>query len=246
MLQNKFRCGPAVLAISLIALGFVGCAENLEERRGSIYEMRLAGTPEAEAKVRVYLNDTNHDIRATALNALAGFGPADLFDRLADGIRDEHGFVRATAAKLLGDLQDPAAVPLLADRLLMDPNTWVRQRSAEALERIGGAEASAALLDGLKDPIQSVRLAAAQAAREVDPVAAMPEFSRLVLDDPVWEVRVEAARGLGEAENPELVPVLEAAINDPNEFVRAAAANALKRYGVKRSAVEIPPMEPGR
>ncbi len=40
-------------------------------------------------------------------------------------------------------------------------------------------------------------------------------------------MRVQAAVGLGRTGNPEVLPVLEAALEDPNEFVRAAASNAI-------------------
>jgi HEAT repeat protein len=50
----------------------------------------------------------------------------------------------------------------------------------------------------------------------------------LLLEDPIWEIRVQAARGLGATGDPAVLPVLESALADDNEFVSSAAANALR------------------
>ena len=61
----------------------------------------------------------------------------------------------------------------------------------------------------------------------LDPGVATAELSQLLLEDSVWEIRVQAARALGATGDPSVVPVLENAVSDANEFVRAAAVHAL-------------------
>jgi HEAT repeat protein len=50
----------------------------------------------------------------------------------------------------------------------------------------------------------------------------------MVLEDPEWEIRVQAAAALGMTGREDVIPALEEAANDPNEFVRAAVASALR------------------
>jgi HEAT repeat protein len=79
--------------------------------------------------------------------------------------------------------------------------------------------------------MQRVRLAAVDGLSELDPAYARDELVRLLHDDAVWEIRARAARALGLTGDPEVVDDLEAALDDPNEFVRSAATNALELHG---------------
>ena len=140
----------------------------------------------------------------------------------------DDGFVRSTAAKLLGDLGDPAAAEALLPLLLEDSDPVVRQRAAESLALVGGTTAIEGLARAVEDPMKEVRLASVRGLRRLDPGYATPALARLVLDDTEWEVRVQAATALGRSGNPEVVPVLEAALQDDNEFVRSAATKGLE------------------
>ena len=60
----------------------------------------------------------------------------------------------------------------------------------------------------------------------------------ILRDDPEWEVRVHAARALGLSYDEAARPTLESALEDSSEFVRSAAAYALKLLD------EGPPPEP--
>ena len=66
--------------------------------------------------------------------------------------------------------------------------------------------------------------------RKLEPAAAKPMLARLLLEDPKWEIRVQAAAALGACGDPEVLPVLEAAREDPHEFVRSAVAKAIASY----------------
>jgi outer membrane biosynthesis protein TonB len=82
--------------------------------------------------------------------------------------------------------------------------------------------------------------------RRIDARAAIPELSRLAIEDPSYEVRVQAVRALGETGAPEVTTVLDAALVDENEFVRAATANARKLHAAAaaRSPLERPVQAP--
>ena len=80
------------------------------------------------------------------------------------------------------------------------------------------------------DPMQQVRMTVVSGVARLDPLFAMGELVRLLHEDAVWEVRAQAAHALGLSGAPEIVADLELATEDPNEFVRTAAENALRLH----------------
>ncbi len=104
------------------------------------------------------------------------------------------------------------------------------RRSADiALGQIG-APAVQPLIARLKDCDWIVRLAAAQALRQIgDPLAIYPLIARLKDQD--WHVRQTAAQALGQIGEPRAVAQLIAVLNDRSNRVRKAAANALGQIG---------------
>jgi len=225
MFEGIFRCPFWLLPVAFLLL--FGCAQTENQRIGSIYELKSDPTEENILEIRSMLDDPEGGVRATALNALVGLEVPDSGILALGALQDEDGFVRRIAAKLLGDIGDPASVPILVELLHRDVDPTVRQSSAESLELLGGDEAVAGLVLGLKDPIKGVRLAAARGIRNLDPNAAISEMARLALEDPIWEIRVQATRALGNTGDPAVLPVLERALDDEDKNVRAAASNAL-------------------
>ena len=217
---------PAILAV--VCLVALHCGPRPEERRISIYDLKSDPTLENVKQIRDLLADADRDVRATALNAMVGLDAADSASLAVNALRDPDGFVRATAAKLLGDLADPAHVVALSECLLRDPDPVARQRAAESLTRLGGPGALDALAQGLADPMERVRMAVVDGLAKIDPGYARLELARLLREDAVWEVRAQAAHALGLSGDPEIAPDLRAALEDPNEFVRSAAGHALR------------------
>ena len=231
---------PAILAVACLVA--VHCGPRPEDRRLSIYDLKSNPTQENVELIRDLLADTDRDVRATALNALVGLDAADSAALALHALGDPDGFVRATAAKLLGDLADPAHVVALSECLLRDPDPVARQRAAESLTRLGGPGALDALAQGLADPMERVRMAVVDGLAKIDPGYARLELARLLREDAVWEVRAQAAHALGLSGDPEIAADLRAALEDPNEFVRSAAGNALRLHeGVRegRDGAEV-------
>jgi len=223
----------SLLLISVILI-IPACTNDRNERISSIYALKADPTPENVEQIRALGTDPDRDVRATALNALVGLRVDDAAELARAALGDEDGFVRATAAKLLGDLESETDSTQLAAMLRSDSDSIVRLRAAEALRFIGGEAAVAGLAQGLSDPMEDVRLAATRGLRELDPGYAKPQLARLLLEDPHYEIKVQAARALGLTGDPEMRPLLQAALEDPNEFVRAAAANALRTHEAVR------------
>lgn len=222
----------AILAVACLAT--VHCGPRPEERRLSIYDLKSDPTQENVQLIRDLLHDADRDVRATALNALVGLDTPDSSRLALDALGDPDGFVRATAAKLLGDLGSTAHVGALSECLLRDSDPVARQRAAAALTLLGGAGALDALGQGLADPMDRVRMAAVAGLAKIDPSYAAPQLARVLHEDPVWEVRAQAAHALGLSGDPAIAPDLQAALEDPNEFVRSAAGNALRLHEAVR------------
>jgi len=231
-LQQKVGTSGLLRAASLIGLvALFHCGQTAEQRRGSIYDLRADPTEDHVRRIREYLSDPHPDVRATALNTLVGLRVPDSETLALDGLRDPDGFVRAIAAKRVGDLDRPELGDALVPVLMEDPDPQARRVAAESLERLGADPYVGALIRAMDDPIEGVRLAAVKAVRAADPSPARAALARLLLEDPSWEVRVQAAGALGQAGDVEMAPALEAALADEHELVRAAAANALDRLG---------------
>jgi len=234
--KKHWRCRHFLLIPLLACLLALHCGTRPEERRLSIYDLKSEPTEENVQRIRELFDDTDRDVRATALNALVGLGLEDSDELALAALDDPDGFVRATGAKLLGDLGNTDHVEALATVLIADPDPVARQRAAESLEGLGGEAAVRALAQGLGDPMESVRRAALRGITALDPGHAPDDLARLLREDAVWEVRAEAAHALGLTGDPAVVEALEAALGDPNEFVRSAVANALRLHEKVREA----------
>src|SRR5437867_2484287 len=171
-------------------------------------------------------------------------------------LKDENAGVRGAAARSLGRLGDPRAVPPLID-VLADSGPEVRSAAVEALADLGAQGAAAAITEALsdanadvrqaalgalndlkapiaeatlfnlmKDPSADVRQRAAELAGERSLVAAIPQLRRLI-DDPRGDVREAATQALGHIADPAARQALQAALQSPDPKVRRAAAEAL-------------------
>jgi len=212
------------------AVFFFGCDDSTTEKIAEIYELKMNPSPENLATLRQLLDEKDRDLRVTALNSLVTLGVDDAADLAVSALSDEDAFVRATAAKLIGDQEDPSLSGFLARTLREDPDALVRKRACQALARVAGDEAGPALIAALRDPDSLVRLEAIKGAKRIAPGQGSERLAELLADDPMWEVRVRAASALGVCGDPAAGDALRTALEDPVEFVRAAAAKALEEY----------------
>lgn len=225
--RNRWIFAAALLGAATI---FFGCSETKTEKIAAIYELKMDPSPENLAALRQILEDEDRDLRVTALNSLVTLGVEDAAELAVAALNDEDAFVRATAAKLVGDQEDPALTGFLTRSLRADPDPLVRRRACQALARVAGDDAGPALIAALRDPDSQVRLEAIKGARVIAPGQGAERLAELLDEDPNWEVRVRAASALGLSGDPVAGEALRAALDDPVEFVRAAAAKALAEY----------------
>lgn len=107
---------------------------------------------------RLYGNDPADAARAAHWLGRFG-GPAGLAP-LLDALTHRQGQTRSAALLALAELGDRRAVPEIAKRLASDDSAMVREAAAQALGRLGGADAMKALEAALSDPKAKVRKSA--------------------------------------------------------------------------------------
>jgi hypothetical protein len=129
--------------------------------------------------------------------SLGNFGPAAVPDLVRHGERYSDPVSRASVLEVLGTLGAPEALPF-AIRNLGHGDSEVRAKALKVIGAAGG---------GLP-------------AGEKDRVLAL-------LDDPVWFVRLQAAKALGSLRHDKAVPLLAKRLVDDNWQVRNAAATAV-------------------
>ena len=162
---------------------------------------------------------------------LATIGPAAV-PALAHHLDDANEHVRAVAVATLGRLRATATFPRVA-ALVCDPSDLVRVSVAEALGEAGGGPAPSADPPRRRRAIRfRVPLPWRSApAALVDPVAVAVPALRAAVADSAAAVRGQAAASLGRLRAGEAVADLIALFADPDETVRARAAEAVGLAG---------------
>ncbi|MFI6870803.1 fumarate reductase/succinate dehydrogenase flavoprotein subunit [Nocardia sp. NPDC050406] len=182
------------------------------------------------AELAQYLDDSDPQVRATALSVLTEGTPDGFGDRLVDALGDSDAGVRAVA---VGGLRELVEILPAADGLIEhadSPDPVVRAAVVDLLRalRSGNPElfAKAAV-----DPDHRVRIAAVAALVSLDDWAALTTAAH----DENREVRIAAARGLATVGSGG-ADTVRALTGDRDPLVRAAALTALARLGTAEDA----------
>jgi HEAT repeat protein len=200
---------------------FAGCGAGIDDRISRVYAMGRHPTEANKNRIEALLRDGDRDVRATAIVVMQGIDAERARRMAATALQDSDGLVRASAVSLCGT--DEETTRALAALAVSDPVWQVRTR---ALDMIASSEDPAvreAFTTALSDSVRHVRRSALRAAAEHPGLIPVESLSDLVISDPDWENRVEAAGALGASKDPAAYVGLDAAVSDPNEFVRAAA-----------------------
>lgn len=186
------------------------------------------------------LGDEYGTIRHEASEALIKMG-APAFSALLQALEHPSFEVRQEAARTLGKIGDPAALPALS-AALKRASFGTRRAAVEALHALGDVRAVPTLLAALKDRDAEVREEAAVAlATLITPgdAAAVPALSE-ALKDQSWRVRARAIRALDTIGDVRAVPALVQALKDREEWsVRRDAAAALARLASRHPVPEL-------
>jgi len=144
---------------------------------------------------------------------------------------------RLDAARALGAVGAPAAVPALGERLLRDRDPEVRRVSAWAIGQAGSSEGTRFLGAAVRrDSSAEVRAAAVEALGRIADPASAPALEA-ALGDASDDIRAMAAWGLGTVRPPSAPPALIAALSDP---VRSVVEQACWAAGQIRDPSAVP------
>ena len=238
------RYSVVLKAVSVVVVLLAGCNAGIDRRIERAYALARNPTEPNKNRIEQLAKDEDRDVRATAL-VVMGTIDAQRARRMAlAAITDPDGFVRAAAVPLVSgpDAIDPETTILLTSRATEDPVWQVRARALEALASSDDPAVREAFIRALSDSVRQVRRTALRAGIGQPGLLPVDLLSALVVADPDWENRVEAAAALGASKDPAAFAGLDTALHDPNEFVRTAAAR--ERRELSRAGVTPPPPPP--
>ena len=198
------------------------------------------GDPSAAEPLLKIIHDANTDANVrletvSALGNLRAAGMQPVTDTLLDLLSDPVPAVRASALRSIATLDAENFVTVLS-ALDPDPHWSVRAALATVLSTFASEVTLPRVTAMLNDSDQRVIPSVLQALVKMKaPNAAQVLLDRLKADDPV--VRAAAATGLGELKPPNgaaaLADAYRAGQRDPNYTARAAALDALAKYGAE-------------
>jgi len=186
--------------------------------------------------------------RQAAAEQMAVLGNRAAIPQLAAALKKEsRGDVRASMVAALGRIRDREAIPILADTLRTDLDKDVRLQAIDSLLRLYIPIEESGPVRTIFNKVKSVFVSpdAPVIGPEVQVDAAAKEaLAAAMQKDFIDEVRQEAARALGILKAKDQVPVLAAALEDPqnreHSGVRIQIAHAL---GVIRDPAAGPTLE---
>ena len=225
-----------VVAFSVLAIpAFSGCDARIGDRISAVYALGRHPSEANKNRLEALLRDRDRDVRATAIVVMETIDKDRARRMAVRALQDPDGLVRASAVALSGD--DAETIRTLAGLTVSDPVWQVRARALDATSSSEDPAVRETFTRALADPVRHVRRGALRAAIAHPGLIPTDRLADLVVSDPDWENRVDAARALGVSKDPAAAVGLDAALHDPNEFVRATAAGerrTLESTGVPR------------
>jgi HEAT repeat protein len=185
---------------------------------------------ESRSKLLHLVNDPDRRVQIAARFGLHRIGDYTYSRDFEKTARDLDPAVRAVTAQVLGLLEEPTAVNILAS-MTSDRNQYVRLCVAEAMWRMGDEEALQPLLAGMISPdpadqMMCITAVAAPGRRDVI------QHVRSRLTHPTWvEIPLVAARAMGDLGSDEGMTIAVRAVSSAEPRHRAMAAMALRSIG---------------
>ncbi|KYC36027.1 phycocyanin alpha phycocyanobilin lyase [Scytonema hofmannii PCC 7110] len=114
---------------------------------------------------QVYRTSKEWIVQLSIIAALGELGDPRAFELLKEALASNNELVITAAIGSLGELGDPQAVPLLAP-FVTNPDWQLRYRLAQALRRLGSADAKPVLETLAKDEVEAVATEAKKSLSE--------------------------------------------------------------------------------
>ncbi len=202
--------------------------DDAQTRIDAIMMIETANYTEILPEVGTVLrDDVDTGVRFQAAKTLSHFADPATVPELLDGLRDVDMFVRVHATDALIRIGHPAVVGLA--QALQDEQAAVRRAAAKALGKIKHTDGIDGLRAAVQDVDADVRRFAVQALGRIGDESTVDVLGVALRDqnEKVRKVAAGALWDLGEAS----VPVLRAALNDPNPKTAITAAYTLTKMG---------------
>jgi HEAT repeat protein len=181
-------------------------------------------------KLRQQLDDTDPDVRITALKALADVKDDVAVPKIVELLADTVPDVRKEAARALGKIGDTAAVEPLAQTYEKEQREDVADAVVRALVELGGASVQP-LIRLTRSFIPNVRAGAARALGKLHSTAAVDPLIGLLERDREPDVRIAAVYALRAIGDRRGMDAIARAAQDTDQDVEFAVEKALSGGG---------------
>lgn len=194
---------------------------------------------------RRLMSDADGSVRAAAIFALHQNGQAVDISPLAQLLVDSDPAVRGNTVMLLGWMGEASAVPMLremvqrpAGRATPTRDTLIRLQAAEAMARLGDAEAMVPIRAGAYSTTGEVRVLAVTIMGDVGDHTMQPAVAAM-LDEPPIEQQIAAATALAKLGDGGGLNTLVQGSRHRDAMVRAQAAAGLGHLPQADSRAEL-------
>jgi HEAT repeat protein len=224
-------------------------------RAAAVESLGKIGDAKAVQPLAKLLNDDSWNVRMAAVQGLGKFKDASVIDAVVKCLKDKDRDLRQAAALSIGMIGHPRAIPALVS-IMVDEQESVRNAAGMALRMIDAEwersdlvkMAIPGLQDAAKSPVYWVRQSAlavlarlglqdaGSAHKEPEQLTDASQARRLfafdvlvtALRDQDRDLRHACADALGRFGDRRATNPLVSALDDPDEWVRTAAANSLQ------------------
>jgi HEAT repeat protein len=176
------------------------------------------------------LQNSNPDIRESALDKIGTLKPNNVFEIILPFLSDSNPEIRTTAACNLGEIADSRSITHLIDLAKNDPEEKVRTEALSALENFSSPEILMCLINEVHRVKQSrrPRQIVAQQLQHYDDERSVDALILLLLEDEDVYVRIFAADSLLALNRSRLLYVWQQALDDESTYVIAIANKAIE------------------
>lgn len=208
-------------------------------RLAALRILSLAGSTVAKPELARALRDPDPDVVGGAVTILGSRSDLESAALLVTALRAGRYSRSRVAAQLEAF---PLPVADLLRPLLEDPEPAVRQWGATLLGRYPSAQTELDLAALITDEAPQVRASVLKSLTRIESRFAVPA-AVTALGDPVWFVRVHAARALGGLGEVDQAPELVALLADRQWWVRTAAKESLQELGEAVTSAVMPALK---
>jgi HEAT repeat protein len=192
-------------------------------RRAAAEALATFQGAEANRLTLTALEDSDHQVQASAVRQLRQRGIPGILPRLVEMVESPHSAVRHAVRESLVEFSFPrflAAFDMLDDEVRKSTGMLVKKLDPQTIPLLKAE---------MESQVRTRRLRAVAMARAADAVDQLEEAIAALLKDEDYLVRVKAALALGECDSLGSLDALQAAEQDTSVSVREAARTSLHR-----------------